>query len=115
MSVIYYNESAETIAAFRNAAPKIVGVSVAKFPIYEPAPIPQGEWPAWAKAVQLLSEDEDSGVGDTIARLLGKYGRAYKKSLLIIGVPCGCDERQAEYNAKYHYEKGFTSGENPRE
>lgn len=66
-------------------------------------PIPRDRWPAWAKAVALLSDDTDIGIGDTIHRQLGKLGEAYKTTLEILGVPCACDKRREEFNAVFPY------------
>lgn len=73
-----------------------------------PVPIPQSEWPCWAKAIAVFKSAEDAGVGDTVHRRLGALGEAFRATMKKIGVPCGCDARQAEWNAKYPYGCGQT-------
>lgn len=54
--------------------------------------------------VRWLRTPEDTGVGDTVERLLAKAGgRKIKKMLERIGVGCGCTDRQAALNRKYPY------------
>lgn len=74
-------------------------------PITPALPVPASEWPAWASTVALLRQPEDAGVGDTIARVIGPIGGDAYKSWYqrIIGKPCGCTERQADWNARYRY------------
>jgi hypothetical protein len=48
-------------------------------------PIPFKQWPAWAVAISMLKKDEDSGVGDTVYRVIGPsnsaaFQRWYKTS-----------------------------------
>ena len=50
-------------------------------------------WPMWAKALKLARTDADTGVGDTVARLLGdefsdKYKAWYKATF---GKYCRCN------------------------
>ena len=63
------------------------------------------KWPLWAKVLAKLSNEKDTGLGDTIARTIGPIGGdAYKKWFLVIfGENCGCDKRQEEWNAIYKY------------
>jgi len=67
-----------------------------------------GEWPQWAQVVKKLSSKEDKGVGDTVARFLGKgsdwFPRWYKK---MTGADCGCARRHAEWNQLYPYTENF--------
>lgn len=68
-------------------------------------PVPRDEWPAWVNFVAKLATEGDGGVGDTIHRQLGIVGEAFKETLTALGVPCGCDKRRAEWNAKFPYRK----------
>jgi hypothetical protein len=61
--------------------------------------------PAWVIALQSLRAPEDTGVGDTFARLLGKGGELFKATSKLLGIPCGCTARQAEWNERWPYEK----------
>lgn len=65
---------------------------------------PRAEWPLWASKVAEWAEPPDKGVGDTIQRKLGVCGEAFKATLKVLGVECGCAARQSEWNAKYPYE-----------
>lgn len=60
-------------------------------------------WPAWALSIKRLSKPVDAGVGDTVNRLLGKFGERFKQTMKWLGVECGCEERQAEWNKLYPY------------
>ena len=67
--------------------------------------VPPSEWPLWAKAMALLCNSEDRGLGDTIARVIGPVGGDAFKSwhLKIMGEPCGCAGRQESLNLQYPY------------
>ena len=67
-------------------------------------PIPYDQWEPWAKGVALLARNADVGVGDTVARLLGKAGKAYQAARKALGIPCHCPERRAEWNVVYAYQ-----------
>lgn len=62
-------------------------------------------WPTWALAIKTLRKPEDRGVGDTLARVIGHFGgEAYKKwHLRVFGTPCGCEAKQAAFNAEFPY------------
>ena len=60
-------------------------------------------WPLWAVAVRKLASEADRGVGDTIHRLLGSGGEAFKATMKALGVPCGCDRRRDDWNSQYPY------------
>lgn len=66
-------------------------------------PIPFDQWPSWTKAVALLKSDEDKGIGDTIHRQSGLLGKGFKWAMVKLGVPCGCDARQDQWNIEYPY------------
>lgn len=64
-------------------------------------PVPRAEWPMWANAIAKLATDADKGVGDIVDRELGRLGVAFKATMKAIGVPCGCNARKVEWNAKF--------------
>jgi hypothetical protein len=54
--------------------------------------------------VSKLRTPEDRGVGDTLERLLAKAGgRKFKHLMLLMRLPCGCDDRQAWLNERFPY------------
>ncbi len=56
---------------------------------------------AW---VRWLRAPEDGGLGDTVERLLAKAGgRQIKALLTVMGIPCGCGDRQKWLNEHYPY------------
>lgn len=59
---------------------------------------------AWVRLVKMLRKPEDKGVGDTVQRIAAKFGgerfKAWSKKL---GMPCGCTERQEEWNRIWPY------------
>lgn len=68
-------------------------------------PLPRSEWPSWTIAIRLAANSADAGIGDTVVRLIGpvtseKFKTWYR---LIFKKECGCERRQAEWNAKYPY------------
>jgi hypothetical protein len=67
-------------------------------------PIPYADWPSWARCVKVLRKPVDSGVGDSVRRLLGAHGETFKKMLKSLGVECGCSSREREWNCKYPYD-----------
>lgn len=73
-------------------------------------PIPRDQWPKWASAVASFAKPEDKGVGDTVKRMLGSAGVLFQATLQALGLPCGCDQRQAEYNARFPYCRGHEPG-----
>lgn len=77
-------------------------------PVY--APVPAAKWPAWAKKAAKSRQEGDTGVGDTLARVInlpsvGKVNADWIKRALKekAGIDCGCDFRRAKYNQKYKY------------
>ena len=59
---------------------------------------------AWVHLVRFLRSPSDIGVGDTVQRIATKFGgERFKKWAKRIGIPCGCDKRQAEWNRLYPY------------
>ena len=69
-------------------------------------PVSLAEWPAWADLLAVVRRDADSGVGDTIARIIGPVcGGAFKKWYrAVFGRSCGCAGRQESFNRRYPYE-----------
>jgi hypothetical protein len=72
------------------------------------APVPEADWPAWAKAVATFRGSTDAGVrdvgvGDTVARKLGVLGEAFKAMMRALGAPCGCEARAERMNRAYPY------------
>lgn len=64
----------------------------------------QTPWPVAVKIIARRKTPEDSGVGDTAARLLGGVGEKFKLWFFIVfGKSCGCDKRQEWLNNKYRY------------
>lgn len=76
----------------------------------EEKPLPPAEWPAWAKAIKKFAKSKDTGVGDTVQRIAASFGGEFLKSFAkTIGMPCGCTERQKDWNARYPYDfRGYT-------
>src|SRR3990167_9322799 len=64
-------------------------------------PLPYDQGPSWAKLVSKLKQSHETGVGDTIHTQAGVFGEYFKTWAKKFGVPCGCDRRQAEYNARF--------------
>lgn len=60
-------------------------------------------WPLWATLVRWKATEEDTGVGDTVHRMLGQKGEAFKAWAERLGIPCGCDERRQEWNRLFPY------------
>lgn len=60
-----------------------------------------------ARALKLLRQPADAGVGDTIARVIGPIGGERYKAWFkdTFGKTCGCTERQEQLNHIYPYEK----------
>lgn len=63
------------------------------------------ELPTWAATIAKLKADNDTGLGDTIARVIGPVGgNAFKHYFkTIFGKSCGCKERQEALNRDYPY------------
>ncbi len=75
------------------------------------APKPLELWPmspfgVMARTLKLFRTPQDTGAGDTIARIIGPIGgEAYKKWFLeTFGKTCGCTERQEKINEQFPYE-----------
>ena len=62
------------------------------------------DWPLWAKLIALRNIESDIGVGDTVQRYAAKIGgEKFKKIAERLGIPCGCEKRQAQWNMLYKY------------
>ena len=62
------------------------------------------QWPRWAITLKRLRTDADKGVGDTAQRIAAKFGgERYKRLTKRLDMPCGCSERQDEWNRLYPY------------
>lgn len=73
-------------------------------PVVERA-IPLERWPSWALLLsRWFRSPEDTGVGDSFARLAERFGgeriKAFSKRW---GIPCGCTARQTAWNTRYPY------------
>ncbi len=68
-------------------------------------PVPEARWPRWVRLIANQKTPDDSGVGDTVARIIGPVGgHAYKTWFAeTFGESCGCVKRQARLNALYQY------------
>jgi hypothetical protein len=63
------------------------------------------KWPWIARMIAGMRIPEDKGIGDTVARHLGRFGgdgfkRIYKR---LTGSECGCANRQQVLNQLYRY------------
>lgn len=61
--------------------------------------------PAWVIALRRLRNPSDRGVGDTVQRVAAWMGgELFKKLAAKLGIPCGCTQRQGEWNARWPYD-----------
>jgi hypothetical protein len=63
-------------------------------------------WPVWARAIARKRIESETGVGDTVARIIAPVGGDvfkvwYRKAT---GRDCRCLQRQAGLNQRYPYE-----------
>lgn len=65
--------------------------------------IPREHWPIWAKALALKAKPQDKGIGDVVARTIGKENSARfeKWHRKIFGKECKCTGRRSLWNALY--------------
>ena len=91
-----------------------VNLKLAKYPVHcscgkrhaSPGVVSTGARtkPYWVSALSIFRSPEDTGPGDTAKRLLAEVGGEKFKALTAkMGLPCKCDERQAEWNANWPY------------
>lgn len=60
--------------------------------------------PRWVRLVRILRKPEDKGVGDTVQRIAATFGgERFKAWAERIGIPCGCTQRQKEWNRVWPY------------
>ena len=64
-------------------------------------PVPRDKWPIGVKLIAEARNSGDTGVGDIVARKLGKTGEAFKAFMKSIGIDCGCQQRQEWLNQRY--------------
>ena len=68
-------------------------------------PVPEAQWPFWAKAIARRRQPGDTGVGDTLERFLRRL--AADKAAQVwerwAGKSCGCKDRKAWMNGRYKY------------
>ena len=64
---------------------------------------PQDKWPVWAKALRQFSTENDRGIGDVVARMIGDETSAAFKAWFesTFKKPCGCKGRRAIWNLRY--------------
>lgn len=78
--------------------------STFRSPVAPIVPVPYAAWPAWANTTAAKRQPGETGVGDTKKRLYGVSGEIYKAAMKLLGMPCGCAERQAEFNITFPYD-----------
>lgn len=80
-------------------------------PAEPPEPQPSHKWPTWAVAIARFAKPHDTGVGDTAQRIAAAFGGEFFKTFASsIGMPCGCTQRQKEWNTRYPYSKCVVCG-----
>lgn len=62
--------------------------------------------PQWLRYVERFKTDADTGVGDTVQRIAARFGgEKFKAFAAKVGIPCGCSDRQSEWNRLFPYER----------
>lgn len=59
--------------------------------------------PAYITWLTRFRKPQDRGPGDTLERLLGVGGWAFKKAWALVGKDCGCASRRDEWNERWGY------------
>lgn len=61
------------------------------------------KWPIWARGLKLAAAQQDKGIGDVVARLIGdERSQAFKAWCKnTFGKECGCSGRQHRWNRMY--------------
>jgi hypothetical protein len=74
-------------------------------PLIRVRPVPAAEWPKWAKDIARDRHPTDTGIGDTVARIIGDSKSAAFKNWFQQNFrrSCSCAERQRWLNQKYPY------------
>ncbi len=69
------------------------------------SPFDEAKWPLKAKVISRLRLPGEAGLGDTVARVLARFGADGMKRLYkaVTGQDCGCGDRQQKLNAMYPY------------
>lgn len=69
------------------------------------AGVPRERWPRRVRLLARFAKPRERGVGDTLARLLGKVGGEVWKGWYqrLTGKDCGCGDRQGRLNERYPY------------
>lgn len=63
-----------------------------------------GAEPYWVRVVRRMRKPGDHGVGDTVQRIAARIGgEQFKRWTARLGIPCGCTQRQEEWNARWPY------------
>lgn len=68
--------------------------------------IPYFCWPLWAKSIGNFRRQGETGIGDTVARIIGPENSEKFKTWyeMEFGKPCGCKGRQQRLNDMYPYQ-----------
>lgn len=67
-------------------------------------PISTSRIPRWVRLIRMLRQPADIGIGDTVQRIAAKFGgERFKAWAERVGIPCGCAQRQSEWNRIYPY------------
>lgn len=68
-------------------------------------PIDYTTWPSWAELIRSRRKPGDIGVGSTFRRIADRWGgKQIKRISKALGMPCGCVEREKEWNRLYPYD-----------
>lgn len=69
-------------------------------------PLPCDQWPLWSKALKQFATENDTGIGDTVARMIGDENSAAFEAwyLATFGKSCGCPGRRKQWNLTYPYD-----------
>ncbi len=66
-------------------------------------PMARSEWPLWARIAVKFRKPGETGIGDTIHRMIPKADAFKKWFDRKFGQSCGCTERQRWLNARVPY------------
>jgi hypothetical protein len=65
-------------------------------------PVPRDQWGLTARIVTRFAIESDKGLGDVIQRHAAMVGGEwFKAAMQMLGVKCGCDDRQKWLNLRY--------------
>lgn len=69
----------------------------------QPGGLP-GEWPKWAQTLKAQRIEGETGIGDTVKRILGQTGETFSELYQrMTGADCGCVIRQKVLNLEFPY------------